>query len=507
MSAFHKAASSGDLSTLSYILNNYPNTNLDLFSDKYTALHLASSAGHLEVVSFLIEQGANVNKRDLFATKYTPLALAARNGHYEISKLLIQNGAQIDTKMIRDRTPLFLAAARGHVDVVQLLVSHGAEVNRRDFKFQTPLFTAMFKGDSNTSAVVKFLVENNADIECLDGLHRSAAYFAASQWTPENFDILMLLSERGANLKAVTSSGESLLHAAVRSGSVKMVEWIIDQGCDVNAVTNDKNSPIRLAASSNNIEMVKCLVSRGAQLDDHSWGKEESDNSQFRETILGVAYKQKNIEMVKFLLDSGLSLDTDLTLGQTIIHEASKDDNVEIFKYLIAKNTPKSEFEKATISGATALHIAASRSSIEVLEILLDHFSGLSNVLMGGTRDSPVLPFEVALWDTWTQQTFRNFVRLAKVTDNKQCIWKTLLGSGFEPSQNYKDDLKSNAYVIIIDWILYHHPSDCIGIEKKWTVWREKRRNIILILWLAKQTGCFNGKMLPEVSILIQSYF
>ena len=68
-----------------------------------------------------------------------------------------------------DNTALHKAAGGGHIEVVRFLVENGADVNARDKGDDTALHDAAFEGHIE---VVRFLLENGADVT--GALHEAA---------------------------------------------------------------------------------------------------------------------------------------------------------------------------------------------------------------------------------------------------------------------------------------------------------------------------------------------
>lgn len=91
--------------------------------------------------------------------KLYPLHEAVSGHLKELTTWLLANQPNVDR--ISGRTPLHLAASEGHKDVVRFLLDNDANVNARDNKGRTPLHDAASGGFLH---VVELLLANNADI-------------------------------------------------------------------------------------------------------------------------------------------------------------------------------------------------------------------------------------------------------------------------------------------------------------------------------------------------------
>lgn len=65
----------------------------------------------------------------------------------------------------------------------------------------------------------------------------------------DNLSLLQGLFKSGLDLNAyVPSQGTFLIHEAVKSGSIKVLNFLIMKGANLNATADDGNSPLTLAA-------------------------------------------------------------------------------------------------------------------------------------------------------------------------------------------------------------------------------------------------------------------
>lgn len=92
-----------------------------------TAMHAAAAAGSRRTLEFLIEEGADVNRRN--HNIQTPLHWAVEEWNTEgseIIKMLIEHGADINARDAGKVTPLGKAVARNKTHLVEILKKHRA---------------------------------------------------------------------------------------------------------------------------------------------------------------------------------------------------------------------------------------------------------------------------------------------------------------------------------------------------------------------------------------------
>jgi ankyrin repeat protein len=212
-------------------------------------------------VHILIDAKADVNAQNIYGR--TPLMNSVEN--LEVAKLLIENGADLAKRDEKGSTALHMACEEGEVDVVQLLIDAKADVNAQNNDGRTPLMWV------KEGLLAKLLIENGADLEVEDDTGSTTLYYACLRGvevvhilidakadvnaqniygrTPlmnsvENLDVAKLLIENGADLAKKDEDGNTALHMACDKGVADVVQLLIDAKADVNARNNDGKTPL-----------------------------------------------------------------------------------------------------------------------------------------------------------------------------------------------------------------------------------------------------------------------
>ena len=103
----------------------------------------ASWRNDIATVHAHIDAGTNIDMVDDWTGK-TALHYAAEYGHLEIAELLLNNGADVNRRDDDKATPLYFAAAGGFLEVARLLLIYGADINAKDKARETPMDGAVF---------------------------------------------------------------------------------------------------------------------------------------------------------------------------------------------------------------------------------------------------------------------------------------------------------------------------------------------------------------------------
>lgn len=153
-----------------------------------------------------------------------------------------------------DGTPALMAATLfGDADLVELLLKRGADANQTDSSGATALMWAV-----PDVAKVRVLLAHGASVYAKSQTERTPLLVAASY--PRTVDVLRLLLERGADLKAQDRAGATALSLAVRSADVDVVRVLTERGLDPQALLPGAR---RVGLARNDRPTTDFLMSRG----------------------------------------------------------------------------------------------------------------------------------------------------------------------------------------------------------------------------------------------------
>jgi len=193
-----------------------------------TPLLCAAKAVMTATVSLLLDDiRTERSKKD--AEGRTPLSWAAAHGHDAVVELLLHaDKTQVGVRDINGRTPLLWAVANGHDAVVELLLhADKTQVDVRDKHGQAPLHLAAKAGNRR---VVRALL-GDANVKLCDDYLRTPLHEAAEHG---KMDVVLLLLEKGADVKAKDCRGRTALNEAIKGNHDDLVQTLIDCGADLN---------------------------------------------------------------------------------------------------------------------------------------------------------------------------------------------------------------------------------------------------------------------------------
>lgn len=153
---------------------------------------------------------------------------------------------------------LNLAAKGGRLDVVRFLVENGADINAKNSYHSTPLYLAVIRKHQEAA---KYLIQQGADINLSGYGLRTPLQMALKK---KQHDLAMLLIENGAEINARSYWGWSALHYALYYHDIEMAKTLIRAGADVNAATVAKWTPLHYCAYNGYTDVAAMLLERGA---------------------------------------------------------------------------------------------------------------------------------------------------------------------------------------------------------------------------------------------------
>ena len=123
--------------------------------------------------------------------------------------------------------------------------------------------------------------------------------------------------------------GTYFIHEAMRSGAIKVLNFLCSKGADLNAVARDGNTPLTLGAELGNHDAICILLQVGR-------GRVNLDfTNKSGLTALQIAVKQGHKEIVSLLLEHGADINVTTVLGDGLLKMAQRAGHQEIVLLLV----------------------------------------------------------------------------------------------------------------------------------------------------------------------------
>ena len=379
------AAKSQDQKMVQALLSQHADVNARS-DDGSTALLWAAHWNDLDTATLLLHAGADANAANDF--QMTPLSQACLNGSAALVDLLLKSGAKPNLAIATGETPLMTCAKSGNVEAVRALIAHDAAINAKEpEQNQTAL---MWAAAERHPAVVKALIDANADLQAHSKKGYTALHFAAREGDQESVRLLLaagvnvnlrtqpdvdadprpetLVAGRGRTRvrggsfyrKSASTGGYTPLLVATVRGEIPLALFLLDQGADPN-ILDAGFTPLHWASTT--------------------WeGFTANPVYGFENPMAGIPDRQVKLQFVKALLAHGANPNARMTktqptfasgfldaVGATPFLLASSVDDLEMMKLLLAAGAdPKipTASNTTTVMAATALHHGVGESPV-----------------------------------------------------------------------------------------------------------------------------------------------
>jgi len=371
-------------------------------TDGWGALHFCAWLNHTEMAQFLISKGANVDLQNMW--EQAPLHVATCRGKTDMVELLLKAGADVNSLIPRRQNQIafHIACICGHFEVAKVLETFGANILRDNQNGSGPTSSLQLALQKGNPKIVALILASNPRFTHENG--RDPLSWVGPQSDPELF--LTMITHLDKNLGQGSSSGLSisvrqlahslnmigsssfLMEAAKRTslssvigeGTKELLEYLISQKIGLSGL----HYAFYTACMKDKLEEAQLLMKSG----NYST-KSFVDFTSGPTSCLHLAAMNGFVDIINFLLDAGANPEVRNESSSTPLLVAASRGKVEAVRAL----APRVNVNAVDDQGQSALHIAASRNDVGVIEILCDYKAEIN---MPNTKRQGMSPLHVA---------------------------------------------------------------------------------------------------------------
>lgn len=262
---------------------------------------------------------------------------------------------------------LYTAIRMGNINAVIEIFTSGISIDITLHQNQTPLMIACRLGKS---AIAKYLLDNNANICCVDKYNNTVLHIAFKN---RHFNILKTLSNYDIkNIINVKNDYDMLcIHYAWKYKRADIVYDLLLKGADIESLNEGNYTNLMYACEYNNLKLVDYLINHGANI---------NLKNILNDTALLIAcfYCQTAIifELIKYGADVHVIDEEHKSCLIHLSESACVIDRYNIAKYLIdAGLNVNNVDDKNNIS----LFYACAYDNIPFIKLLLEHGSNIND--------------------------------------------------------------------------------------------------------------------------------
>eukprot|EP00051_Salpingoeca_urceolata_P023242 m.391468 g.391468 ORF g.391468 m.391468 type:complete len:1015 (-) comp20081_c0_seq1:111-3155(-) len=324
-------------------------------SEPTNPLHYAAATGTRADLRRLLKAGEQVQSVDHFgrtALVYAAVADIVQNAEY-----LLKKGADVDAVDNDGRTPLHWATFHAKTGMIKVLLAHGANPLAVDNEGRSVLHLAQ---DSESLAVYEAAMQPQPPWDVADNTGRTPLAWAAHAGLS---DVVAYLLQH-SSVAFVDDESRGPFHWGCLSGDVLTVQKLMAAAGEtvLDDADSEGRTPLFFAVASGSLAMVDFVINAGCRVEFSDTGMR---------TVLMLAAQFGNAELVERLLAEGgpLLYSQDVT-GRTALHYAvGQHDCLELLAAAIADTSDSAH--------TTALHLAAFQGDVKACNILISSGSSL----------------------------------------------------------------------------------------------------------------------------------
>jgi uncharacterized protein len=228
-------------------------------------LTFAAYHGETEkVLDFLGDSKDFSNSRDAEIA----LGFAANGGQLETVQALIELGTSIEKNWV---ALLNAAASGGNIELVMFLVEHMKDIDEwvpewlPGRVFWNGTNSLMSAAAGSHPQMIKFLLNQGADVNNVNTKGKTALFFAAGAGTREAVHILLA---HGAFINHQDEKGNTPLLYSVEKVNSETVKELLERGADTAFFNVDDISPLRMAFKREWLKAAERLLASRASMDE-----------------------------------------------------------------------------------------------------------------------------------------------------------------------------------------------------------------------------------------------
>jgi ankyrin repeat protein len=302
---FYHAAKTGNLEFLKTLISKYkvsydknPSTNENAILSASARFSRSGDQNPLSFYQYL--EGLGLNPAIVSNDGSTALInLAYQGSDMEVFRYFIEKGVNPEQVNDEGNNSLIIASIRNSPKVVEFFLEATENVNHTNEKGESALSKAI---KSNDYEIAERLIAKGASTKVLDKEGHDLGYQILDGYQGNIQDFkkrFALLTENGYDPKSKQADGSTLLHLAVKSHDVKLLEYLVANGVDINIKDHEGQSALHVAAMlAKNSEMLEYLIDAGADKTVLTDFDESAYDLATQNELL--ASNKANIEFLKF---------------------------------------------------------------------------------------------------------------------------------------------------------------------------------------------------------------
>ncbi|XP_067685419.1 putative ankyrin repeat protein RF_0381 [Haliotis asinina] len=329
-----------------------------LDDDENNILHLASNEGHLEIVKYIYSLNiVDIEIREVHG--YTPIMLAALFGQTRVFLFLAKMGADLSLWSDLTENILHLSCRGGNEEIVKYVIKRNVVgINSKQHRDMTAVLLAVKYG---YSVVFDFLLANGADLLAVDTLGNGVLHLACEGGNVDIVKFVVTIHIVDVNTRA--DDGRTPVLTAAAFGHSTVFEYLVKCGADLSVVDNDYNNIFHLACAGGDMDIVKYVFKLNEEY--------INQRAAYGQTPALIAAASGHSAVLEYLVKRGANVLAVDDHGDNILHVACEEGDMDTVKFVLNLNVV--DINSKGIDGFTPVMLATELEERDVFDILIEN--------------------------------------------------------------------------------------------------------------------------------------
>ncbi|MDX2360884.1 MAG: ankyrin repeat domain-containing protein [Crocinitomicaceae bacterium] len=261
----------------------------------------------------------------------TPLLYAANEANLEIVQFLIEEGANIDALNSEGLNALSLVAMKDNLPIAKYLIENGINVDQKNEQKSMAASRVMYEGSDELIS----LIINKTTLDEETFLNLLAV--AAAQQSTSTIDLLL---DKNIEIPNTDNAINPLFSRSIRADHVRLLNLLLDKRPDF--MKGHEDVWVSFAGEYGAVNVLKRFVELGNSLDI---------TNRYGSSLIHLATKGNNLELIRFLVENGQDINARNGVGKSAFNIATDNNFQDLVAYLTKKGASDTPQEFPLVEG------------------------------------------------------------------------------------------------------------------------------------------------------------
>lgn len=294
---------------------------------------LLNNIFNLEDIENAYNENIDLNKKD--DKGVTLLHKCALKAYVESAKWLLDKNVDIEAQDINGETALFYAMNSNNSEIVKFLLENGANINHKNKDLRLAVQEAVING-KRTSTI---LLNNTKDLNNKDKYGNNLIFDALANG---NVDLIEKIAKHEKiDINCINKNKETILNKKSVLDNVELASLLLQNGANPTILdSNGKNFLFNsLSKGIESFQIINLAVSLGFDINcrdrDNNTLLMEVINNYINSISLDPQMKESHFELIKRLIDFGIDINAVDDNDETLFFRVIRSNDLDLMNYFL----------------------------------------------------------------------------------------------------------------------------------------------------------------------------